>query len=376
MNAHMRCVTLNRSTFREVAGTHTNISTKSPIRRSLATKATARASSNHNMIYRNLGNTGLKVSVLSFGSWVSFDYQLDVEAAKDLISTALTSGINFFDCAEVYAHGKAELILGQALKELQVPRSDIVVSTKLFFGDTKDPQPTARGNNRKHIIEGIRNSLTRLQLTHVDILYCHRPDPDTPMEETVRAMNWCIDQGLTFYWGTSEWSAQQITEAWTIADKLNMVGPCCEQPQYSLMHRKRVEEEYVQLYQKRGLGLTTWSPLASGILSGKYTLNGDLPENSRFTMDRYKFLADKLLVEEKLSVVEKLRPLAEQELGVTLAQLSLAWVVKNEKVSSVILGATSRKQLLENVGCLDVVERLDDVMMGKINAILDNANLE
>jgi voltage-dependent potassium channel beta subunit len=372
----MISITLNRGTLRGVAGTHTNPSPKTPIRRSHTPKATAMASSNHSMIYRNLGNTGLKVSVLSFGSWVSFDYQLDVDAAKDLISTAIASGINFFDCAEVYAHGKAELILGQALKELQVPRSDIVISTKLFFGDTKDPQPTARGNNRKHIIEGIRNSLTRLQLTHVDILYCHRPDPDTPIEETVRAMNWCVDQGLTFYWGTSEWSAQQITEAWTIADKLNMVGPCCEQPQYSLMHRKRVEKEYEQLYQERGLGLTTWSPLASGILTGKYTLNGDLPENSRFTLDRYKFLADKLLVEEKLSVVENLRPIAEQELGVSLAQLSLAWVVKNEKVSSVILGATSRKQLMENVGCLDVVKRLDDGMMEKIQAILDDAILE
>lgn len=328
-----------------------------------------------------------QVSVLSFGSWVTFSYQVDeVEKAKHLISTAFHDyNINFFDNAEVYAHGESERIFGQALKELDIPRHDIVISTKLYFGATKEPSVTAKGLSRKHIIEGMKASLSRLQLEYVDVVFCHRPDPETPIEETVRAMNWLIDQGFAFYWGTSEWSAAQITEACETAQALGLIKPCCEQPQYNLLHRRKVEEEYEELYEKYGLGLTIWSPLASGLLSGKYgsllssSSNGgggdendekesntiDIKSNNkdsslkdtRFGLDRYSFLADRYLTKDNIAAVEKLRPLAEKH-NCTIAQLSLAWCIGNERVSTVITGASRVEQLHENVAALGVFHKL------------------
>ena len=237
-----------------------------------------------------------------FGSWVSFDYQLDVPAAKALIKKAYESGVSFFDNAEVYAHGKSELIMGQALAELEIPRTDIVITTKVFHGATPDPEPTARGLSRKHVIEGVRASLKRLQLDYVDVVFAHRRDDSVPMEEVVRAFNWVIDQGWAFYWGTSEWSAAQIMEACEVADRLGLVAPCCEQPHYNLLHRKRCEHDLKPLIETRGLGLTTWSPLASGLLSGKYKFM-DVPDDSRFAVERYKFLKDGLLHQENIVAV-------------------------------------------------------------------------
>jgi voltage-dependent potassium channel beta subunit len=241
------------------------------------------------MEYRNLGRTGLKVSALSYGAWVSFGNQLDVKDAKVLLSRCREAGVNFFDNAEVYANGRAEEIMGSAIRELGWKRSDVVISTKLFWGGQG---PNDKGLSRKHIIEGIKASLRRLDMEYVDLLYCHRPDISTPIEETVRAMNWVIDQGWAFYWGTSEWSAQQITEAWEVAHRLDLIGPAMEQPEYNLLAREKVELEYAPLYKSYGLGLTTWSPLASGVLSGKYS-KGNIPEGSRFALENYKVITSK-----------------------------------------------------------------------------------
>lgn len=321
------------------------------------------------MEYRRLGNTGLKVSVLSFGSWVSFGLQYGVAEAKELISKCYEAGVNFFDCAEVYADGKAEEILGAALRELGYPRSDYVVSTKIFFG-TGGKAPTAKGLSRKHIIEGTKASLRRLGLEHVDLVYCHRPDPETPVEETVRAMNWVLDKGLAFYWGTSEWSREQIEEAWAVADRLGLVGPAMEQPEYNLFHRKRVEEEYAPLYDARGMGLTTWSPLASGILTGKYS-GGNMPEGTRFQLERYKHLADQKLKEKRhqLEMVDQLKPIAD-ELGCTLAQLALAWCARNPNVSSVITGATKISQVEDNLAAVPVIAKLTPDIAARIDAVI------
>lgn len=273
-----------------------------------------------------------------------------------------------FDCAEVYAHGKAEEILGKSLKEIGVRREDVIISTKIFFGDRPSPAPTARGLSRKHIIEGLKSSLKRLDLEYVDLIFAHRPDPETPIEETVRAFNYCISQGLCFYWGTSEWSAAQIAEAWKVADDLGLIGPTMEQPQYSMLHRFKVESEYADLYAKYGLGLTTWSPLASGVLTGKYS-PGVVPEGSRFTIDRYKFLKDQYLVEQNLVVVEALKPIAE-ELKCTLPQLSLAWCLSNENVSTVIMGASKIEQLNDNLKSLEVLPKLNEMIKERIHGII------
>ncbi|KAJ7559833.1 hypothetical protein O6H91_04G105300 [Diphasiastrum complanatum] len=236
------------------------------------------------MQYRNLGSTGLKVSTLSFGAWVTFHNQVDLKDAKQLLARAKEGGINFFDNAEVYASGRAEEIMGQAIKELGWKRSDVVIATKLFWGG---PGPNDKGLSRKHIIEGTKACLKRLEMDYVDVLFCHRPDASTPIEETVRAMNFVIDNGWAFYWGTSEWSAQQITEAWEVARKLGLIGPIVEQPEYNLLARDKVEVEYLPLYSSYGIGLTTWSPLASGVLTGKYSKNS-VPAESRFSLENYK----------------------------------------------------------------------------------------
>jgi voltage-dependent potassium channel beta subunit len=316
------------------------------------------------MEYRRLGNTGLKVSALSFGAWVTFGTQVPLKLAKDLLTASREAGVNFFDNAEVYAKGKAEEIMGQAIKELGWKRSDIVVSTKIFWGGDG---PNDKGLSRKHIIEGTKASLTRLQLDYVDVLFCHRPDPDTPIEETVRAMNWVVEKGWALYWGTSEWSAEQLQEAWRVSEKLGLIGPACEQPEYNIFARKKVEVEFKPIYEKHGLGLTTWSPLASGLLTGKYS-GGDIPEGSRFALQDYKWLAEKKLVEKRaqLEAVDKLKPIAD-ELSCSLAQLALAWCLKNPHVSTVITGATRVDQIKENMKAIEVVPKITDSIAKQIH---------
>ena len=326
------------------------------------------------MEFRKLGRTGLDVSVIGFGSWVSFDYQVGVPAAKAIIAAAHAGGVNFFDNAEVYAHGRSEEIMGQALRELCIPRQDLVISTKVFFGDSPAPAPSARGLSRKHVIEGTKASLVRLQLDYVDIVFAHRPDPTTPIEETVRAFNWVIDQGLAFYWGTSEWPAAAIEEAHAVAARLGLVGPAAEQPQYSLLHRSRVEVEYDRLYEPYGTGLTTFSPLACGMLSGKYGgSSGAVPEDSRFGIERYKFLADRWLQPEKLAAAAALRPLAA-ELGATPAQLALAWCAANPRVSCVLTGASKVEQVEENLGALLLLPRLTPEVLARIEAAVGSSS--
>lgn len=306
---------------------------------------------------RKLGNSGLDVSVIGFGSWVSFDYQLDVDAAAKLIETAYEHGINFFDNAEVYAHGNSELIMGEVFKRLHIPRSDIVITTKIFHGCVKEPTKTARGLSRKHIVEGARASLARLQLDYVDVIFAHRPDSSVPMEEIVRAFNFLIDQGLAFYWGTSEWHPSHIIEAWECATRLGMVGPICEQPHYNLLHRKRVEHDLKPLYDRYKLGLTTWSPLASGLLTGKYS-NGCVPEGSRFSVQRYQNLREGILTEENLTSIKNLQPLADTY-GCSCAQLALAWCIANKNVSTVLTGATKLEQLQENIAAVKIAEKFE-----------------
>jgi voltage-dependent potassium channel beta subunit len=319
------------------------------------------------MEYRHLGRTGLKVSALSYGAWVSFGNQLDVKDAKLLLQRCREAGVNFFDNAEVYANGRAEEIMGAAIKELGWKRSDIVISTKLFWGGQG---PNDKGLSRKHIIEGIKASLKRLDMEYVDLLYCHRPDVSTPIEETVRAMNWVIDQGWAFYWGTSEWSAQQITQACEIANRLDLIGPAMEQPEYNLLARDKVEVEYAPLYKNYGLGLTTWSPLASGVLSGKYS-KGNIPEGSRFALENYKSLANRSLVDDILSKVEKLRPIAA-ELNVPMSQLAIAWCAKNPNVSSVITGATKEYQVVENMKAIEILPKLTPDVLKRIDSVVHN----
>ncbi|CAJ2673645.1 unnamed protein product [Trifolium pratense] len=292
------------------------------------------------MQYNNLGKSGLKVSQLSYGAWVSFGNQLDVKEAKSLLQCCRDHGVNFFDNAEIYANGRAEEIMGQAIRELGWKRSDIVVSTKIFWGGQG---PNDKGLSRKHIVEGTRASLKRLDMEYVDVIYCHRPDVCTPIEETVRAMNHVIDKGWAFYWGTSEWTAQQITEAWSVAQRLDLIGPIVEQPEYNLLNRHKVENEFLPLYSSYGIGLTTWSPLASGVLTGKYK-KGVIPPDSRFALENYKNLASRSLVDDVLRKVDGLKPIAD-ELGVPLAQLSIAWCAANPNVSSVICGATKESQV-------------------------------
>ncbi|KAK6929629.1 NADP-dependent oxidoreductase domain [Dillenia turbinata] len=332
------------------------------------------------MQYKNLGRSGLKVSQLSYGAWVSFGNQLDVKEAKSLLQCCRDNGVNFFDNAEVYANGRAEEIMGQAIRELGWKRSDVVVSTKIFWGG---PGPNDKGLSRKHIIEGTKASLKRLDMEYVDVIYCHRPDSSTPIEETVRAMNYVIDHGWAFYWGTSEWSAQQITEAWGVAERLDLIGPVVEQPEYNLLSRHKVESEYLPLYTNYGLGLTTWSPLASGVLTGKYK-KGNIPADSRFALDNYKArlnllysslavlnLAGRSLVDDVLKKVDGLTPIA-QELGVPLSQLAIAWCAANPHVSSVITGATKESQIVENMKAVDVIPLLTPAVMEKIEAVVQS----
>lgn len=317
------------------------------------------------MEYRRLGGSGLKVSVLSFGSWVSFGPQLAGQRAEDCLAAAYDRGVNFFDNAEAYAGGESERIMGEAIRALGWPRHSYVLSTKLFWGleGTVNMRNTL---NRKYLLHAIDGSLDRLGLDFVDIVYCHRPDPETPVEETVWALSDIISAGKAHYWGTSEWSAEAIREAWDVADRHNLHKPVVEQPQYNLLWRKRVEKEYASLYESIGLGLTTWSPLASGLLSGKYA--DGVPDDSRAALPGYEWLRDMLTDADRNAKVEKLRGVAD-ELGCTVAQLAIAWCASNPHVSSVITGASRVEQVQENMGALEVLDRLTPEVRERVEAI-------
>ena len=319
------------------------------------------------MKYRRLGRTGLEVSELSYGSWVTFGNQLDVEGTKKLIRQAVDAGVNFLDNAEGYASGMSESLMGLALKAYR--REDLVVSTKIFWGGSG---PNQTGLSRKHLLEGTRNSLKRLQLDYVDLLFCHRPDPNTPIEETVLAMDSLVRSGQTLYWGTSEWSADQITKAIEFAKDYRAIAPVMEQPQYNLLVRDRFEKEYKPLFEKYGYGTTIWSPLASGVLSGKY--NKGIPADSRLAREGWikKLMDDnKLLTPEVFAKIEALAKVAEG-LGATRSQLALAWTLKNPNVSTTILGASRPEQLAENLKAADFVDKLDDGVLKTIEGILKN----
>lgn len=310
------------------------------------------------MEYRRLGRAGIKVSELSFGSWLTFGSNLDLDQAKQCFQEAFSNGINFFDCAEVYGNGAAELIMGEALRSF--PREHIVVSTKLFWGGHS---PNEQGLSYKHLFEGIHNSLRRLQMEYVDLIFCHRPDPDTPIEETVRGMDQIIRSGKALYWGTSEWSAEEITEAHIVAREIGAIPPTMEQPQYNLLRRKRLEIEYAPLYAKFGMGTTTWSPLAGGILSGKY--NHSIPENSRYgKVESLK----KYLTNESIEKARELELLAN-DLNCSSTQLALAWCLKKPHVSSVITGASNVDQLRENLTSIEVKNKLNEQMLKKIEKV-------
>jgi len=321
------------------------------------------------MIYRRLGRSGLKVSALSFGSWVTYGNQLDSSAARECMAAAWDQGVNFFDNAEVYAAGASETLMGEALKKLAWPRLKYIVSTKFFWGITDGPNEKST-LNRKYLLHGIDASLKRLQLEYVDLVYCHRPDPHTPIEETVYAMHDIINRGKALYWGTSEWSAAEIAEAWHIADRRHLHKPVVEQPEYNLFHRERVEQEYARLYDDIGLGLTTWSPLASGLLTGKY--RAGIPADSRGAIKRMQFLVPALTDKAKNEAVGQLETIAK-ELGCTTAQLAIAWCAANPHVSTVITGASKVDQVKENMKALDVLAKLKPAVMEKIEAIVSPA---
>jgi voltage-dependent potassium channel beta subunit len=320
------------------------------------------------MEYRRLGQSGLQLSELSLGSWVTYHNQVDSKQATEMLAAAMGAGINFFDNAEAYAQGESEVVMGTAFKALKWPRLDYVVSTKFFWGlETKGLKVNQRNTlNRKYLMQAIDGSLKRLQLEFVDLVYCHRPDPFTPIEETVLAMSDMITQGKALYWGTSEWSASDIKTAYDIADKYHLHKPVMEQPQYNLFHRKRVEEEYAPLYESMKLGLTTWSPLASGLLTGKY--QSGVPKESRGAMQNMSFLLPSLTDPIKHETVAKLAVLAK-ELGGNVAQLSIAWALNYQQVSSVILGASNISQLQDNLGALALKEKLTPEVLAAITEI-------
>jgi voltage-dependent potassium channel beta subunit len=321
------------------------------------------------MEYRRLGHSGLKLSSLSFGSWVSFHFQLADDTAAKCMHAAYDAGINFFDNAEAYAEGRSEEIMGRVLKQAGWSRDSYCVSSKVFWGGQK---PTQRGLSAKHVHDACHAALRRLQVEYLDLFFCHRPDPDTPIVETVRAMDTLIRQGKVLYWGTSEWSAVEIMDAHRAAREWGLTPPVMEQPQYNMLHRDRFEAEYHHLYETVGLGTTIWSPLASGILTNKY--KDGVPDGSRLSLPDYEWLKDQILSPEgraKIAKAAELAPLA-QELGITMAQLAIAWCLKNPRVSTVILGASRVEQVHENLAALDAVERLDDGVMERIEGILGN----
>ena len=318
------------------------------------------------MNYRRLGSAGIKLSELSLGAWVTYGGQVGEEVATECMRTAFERGVNFFDNAEAYAHGNAEVVMGNVIKKLGWKREEIVVSSKVFWGG-RGPNDT--GLSRKHIYEACRNSLKRLQLDYLDLFFCHRADPTTPIEETVRAMDDLVHQGMILYWGTSEWSSAEIMRAHELARELGLTPPQMEQPQYNMLHRERVEKEYLPLYREIGLGTTTWSPLASGFLSGKY--HGGIPKDSRAALRGYDWLREQVTTAADGAKVRALEPIAK-ELGCTMAQLALAWARKNDNVSTVITGSSKPEQVEENMESIQFVSALKKEVMERIDGRLQN----
>jgi len=318
------------------------------------------------MEYRRLGKSGLQVSALSFGSWLTFGNQISDQVADELMGVAYDAGVNFFDNAEGYAEGKSEIVMGNIIKKQKWERESFVVSSKVFFG-TENKGPNRVGLSRKHVIEACNAALKRLQVDYLDLYFCHRPDKNTPIEETVFAMNTLLQQGKILYWGTSEWSAVEIMEAIAIAKQYNLIGPTMEQPQYNLFERNKLENEFLHLFKEHRLGTTIWSPLASGILSGKYTNSG--VEGTRLGMQGLEWLKDRTLAADRMEKATALQELADG-LNVSLAKLSIAWCLKNPNVSTVILGASKVPQLQENLQVLDVLPLLTDEVVAKIEAIV------
>ena len=322
------------------------------------------------MKYRYLGRSGLKVSALSFGSWVTFGDQVDQQVAYNCMKEAYDAGVNFFDNAEAYAGGQSEIMMGNVIKKAGWDRSDLVLSTKIFWGGDG---PNNTGLSYKHIIEGTNAALKRMQTDYVDLVFCHRPDLHTPIEETVRAMDQVIRSGKAFYWGTSEWSAVQIQKAYQVAREYNLRPPLMDQPQYNMFHREKVESEFQPLYDDIGLGTTIWSPLASGLLTGKY--NDGVPDDSRLSMDQYEWLKESLLDseegKERLKKVGELAKVAD-DIGISMPHLALAWCLKNKDVSTVITGASKPEQVKENMKAIDKVDLLTDDVIDEIEEILDN----
>jgi len=320
------------------------------------------------MEYRRLGRSGLQVSALSLGSWLTFGNQIEDATADKLMSVAYDAGVNFFDNAESYAKGKSEIAMGKVLQSKDWERSSYIVSSKLFWGFEQD-KPNQKGLSNKHIIEGCNAALERFQLDYLDLLFCHRPDKGTPIEETVWAMNTLIRQGKILYWGTSEWSASELMEAYLVAEKNHLIGPTMEQPHYNMFVREKMEKEFLHLFQHKGLGTTVWSPLASGLLTGKY--NNDIPEHSRLHADGLEWLRSSTLTEQRLAKVRALQSIADN-LELTLPVLALGWCLRNKNVSTVILGASKTEQLTENLTAIEHYSKISDEVALQIDAILEN----
>ncbi len=320
------------------------------------------------MEYRRMGRSGLQLSVLSFGSWVSFHKQIDDSIADELMGIAFDNGVNFFDNAEVYALGESEKMMGRVLKMKNWDRTSYTVSSKVFWGwRGKENKPNQHGLSRKHIVEACHEALQRLQLDYLDLYFCHRPDKNVPIEEVVWTMHHLIQQGKILYWGTSEWSGVEIMEAHRVAQQYGLIGPSVEQPQYHLLERNKMENEFLMIFKTVGMGTTIWSPLASGLLSGKY--NNGIPEGSRFALTGFDWLKDRWMQESFLSKAKKLAELAHQ-LGISMAQLSIGWCIKNPNVSTAILGATRKEQLLENLGAIEASQKLSPEVMAQIDEIV------
>jgi len=321
------------------------------------------------MDYRRMGRTGLQLSVLSFGSWVTFHKQINDGIADELMGIAYDNGINFFDNAEVYALGESEKMMGRVLKNKNWDRSSYVISSKVYFGwRGKNNKPNQTGLSRKHITEACHEALHRLETDYLDLFFCHRPDKNVPIEEVVQTMNTLIQQGKILYWGTSEWSGVEIMEAHRVAQQYHLIGPSVEQPQYNMFERNKLENDYLEIFKNVGLGTTIWSPLAAGLLTGKY--NDGIPEGSRLAIQGFEWLKDRWVTDEKLQRVRKLNELANQ-LEVKLSALSIAWCIKNPNVTTAILGATKKEQLDDNIKALDVLPKLTAEVMQQIDDIME-----
>lgn len=321
------------------------------------------------MEYRYMGQTGLQLSVLSYGSWVTFHKQINDNLADELMSIAYENGVNFFDNAETYALGESEKMMGRVLKTKGWDRTSYVLSSKAFFGWRKPNLPNQTGLSRKHLVEACNEALQRLQTDYLDLYFCHRPDKKVPIEEVVWAMNHLMQQGKILYWGTSEWSAQAIMEAHAAAERYRLIGPVVEQPEYNMFHRQKIEQEYLQIFKTTGLGTTIWSPLAAGVLTGKY--NEGIPEDSRLHIKGFEWLVEKQLNEQRIACVQQLSGISAQ-LGCTMAALAIAWCAKNPNVTTVILGATKATQLQQNLAALEVMPLLDETILQQIEKMLNN----